>query len=94
MLNLAEVAYGGLTQAESKVFEQIIQSKLTACQFSVQSELPCGTTRRTLATSLFAATKKRLASYTTCCWHYMMKVIIAYLNRPKQDKRQAGITHF
>jgi hypothetical protein len=24
MLNLAEVAYGGLTQAESKVFEQII----------------------------------------------------------------------
>jgi hypothetical protein len=35
MLNLAEVAYGGLTQAESKVFEQIIQSKLTACQSSV-----------------------------------------------------------
>jgi hypothetical protein len=31
MLNLAEVAYGGLTQAESKVFEQIIQSKVTTC---------------------------------------------------------------
>jgi hypothetical protein len=29
MLNLAEVAYEGLTQAESKVFEQIIQSKVT-----------------------------------------------------------------
>jgi hypothetical protein len=26
ILNLAEVAYGGLTQAESKVFEQIIHS--------------------------------------------------------------------
>jgi hypothetical protein len=31
MLNLAEVAYGGLTQAESKVFEQIIWSKITTC---------------------------------------------------------------
>jgi hypothetical protein len=31
MLNLAEVAYGGLTQAESKEFEQIIRSKVTAC---------------------------------------------------------------
>jgi hypothetical protein len=29
MLNLAEVAYGGLPQAESKVFEQIIWSKVT-----------------------------------------------------------------
>jgi hypothetical protein len=31
VLNLAEVAYGGLTQAESKVFEQIIWSKVTTC---------------------------------------------------------------
>jgi hypothetical protein len=31
MLNLAEVAYGGLMPAESKVFEQITQSKVTAC---------------------------------------------------------------
>jgi hypothetical protein len=31
MLNLAEVAYGGLTAAESKVFEQIIWSKVTTC---------------------------------------------------------------
>ena len=30
MLNLAEVAYGGIMAAESKVFEQIIQSKVTA----------------------------------------------------------------
>jgi hypothetical protein len=45
-----------------------------------------GQQRRTLATLLFAATKKRLASYITCCWHYTMKVVIASLNRPKQDK--------
>jgi hypothetical protein len=31
MLNLAEVAYRGLMAAESKVFEQIIWSKVTAC---------------------------------------------------------------
>jgi hypothetical protein len=46
MLNLAEVAYGGLTPAESKVFEQIIQSKVTACQSSVLSELPHGTAKK------------------------------------------------
>jgi hypothetical protein len=31
MLSLAEVACGGLTPAESKVFEQIIWSKVTTC---------------------------------------------------------------
>jgi hypothetical protein len=31
MLNLAELAYGGLMSAESKVFEQIIWSKVTTC---------------------------------------------------------------
>jgi hypothetical protein len=67
MLNLAENAYGGLTQAESKVFEQIIRSKVTTCRSSVLSELPMGQQRRTLVTSLFAATKKRSESYTTCC---------------------------
>jgi hypothetical protein len=46
LLNLAEVAYGGLTPAESKVFEQIIWSKVTTCQSSVLSELPCGTTKK------------------------------------------------
>jgi hypothetical protein len=44
MLNLAEVAYGGLTKAESKVFEQTIQYKVTTCQSSALSELPRGMT--------------------------------------------------
>jgi hypothetical protein len=52
---------------------------------------PMGQQRRTLATWLFAATKKRLASYITCCWHYMTKAVIAYLNRPKQDKSQGTV---
>jgi hypothetical protein len=46
MLNLAEVTYGGLTPAESKVFEQIIQSKVTTCRSSVLLELPCGMTKK------------------------------------------------
>ncbi len=38
-LNLAEVAYGGLMPAESKVFEQIILSKVTTCRSSVLNAL-------------------------------------------------------
>jgi hypothetical protein len=54
MLNLAEVAYGGLMPAESKVFEQIIQSKVTACQSSVLLELP------------HVMTKKNFGNLTLC----------------------------
>jgi hypothetical protein len=35
MPNPAEVAYGELMPAESKVFEQIIQSNITTCRSSV-----------------------------------------------------------
>jgi hypothetical protein len=51
-----------------------------------------GQERGHLATLLFVATKKRLASYITCCWHYTMKVVVvAYLDRPKQDKREGTV---
>jgi hypothetical protein len=38
-----------------------------------------------------AATKKRSESRTTCCWHYLTNMVVANLNRPKQDKRQVTV---
>jgi hypothetical protein len=46
MLNLAEVAYGGLMPAESKVLEPFIWSKVTTCQSSILLGLPHGTTKK------------------------------------------------
>jgi hypothetical protein len=60
MLNLAEVAYGGLTQAESKVFEQIIQSKVTTCQSSVLSELPHGITKKNFGNITLCSHKEKV----------------------------------
>jgi hypothetical protein len=62
MLNHAEVAYGGLIPAESKVFEQIIQSKVTACQSSVLSELPCGTTKKNFGNLTLCSHKEKVGS--------------------------------
>jgi hypothetical protein len=78
MLNLAEVAYGGLTQAESKVFEQIIRSKVTTCQSSVLSELPHGTT------------KKNFGNLTLCS-HKEKVGIVYYLLLTLHDKRGCSI---
>jgi hypothetical protein len=73
MLNLAEVAYGGLTQAESKVFEQTIWSKVTTCQSSDLSELPCGTTKKNF-------------SNLTLCSHKEKVGIVYYLLLALHDK--------
>jgi hypothetical protein len=60
MLNLAEVAYGELTQAESKVFEQIIWSKVTTCQSSVLSEWPHGTTKKNFGNLTLGSHKEKV----------------------------------
>jgi hypothetical protein len=78
MLNLAEVAYGGLTQAESKVFEQIIWSKVTTCRSSVLSELPCGTTEKNCGN-------------LTLCSHKEKVGIVYYLLLALHDKRGRSI---
>jgi hypothetical protein len=78
MLNLAEVAYGGLTQAESKVFEQIIWSKDTTCRSSVLSELPHGTT------------KKNFGNLTLCS-HKEKVRIVYYLLLALHNKRGCSI---
>jgi hypothetical protein len=75
MLNLAEVAYGRLTQAESKVFEQIIGSKVTTCQSSVLLELPRGTTKKNFSNLTLCSHKEKvrikyyllLALHNKCC---------------------------
>jgi hypothetical protein len=78
MLNLAEVAYGGLTQAESKVFEQIIWSKVTTCQSSVLLELPHRTT------------KKNFGNLTLCS-HTEKVGIVYYLLLALHDKHGRSI---
>jgi hypothetical protein len=77
MLNLSEVAYGGQTAAESKVFEQIIQSKVTACQSSVLSKLPHGTMKKNFGNLTLCSHKEKvdivyyllLALHDKCCCH-------------------------
>jgi hypothetical protein len=59
MLNLAEVAYGELTQAESKVFEKIIRSKVTTFSSSVLSELPRGTTKKNFGSLTLCSHKEK-----------------------------------
>jgi hypothetical protein len=68
-----EVAYGGLTAAESKVFEQIIQSKVTACQSDILSELPHGSTKKNFGKLILCSHKKKV-------------VIIYYLLLALHDK--------
>jgi hypothetical protein len=50
MLNLAEVAYGGLTQAQSKVFEQSSGRGSLHANLVSWHNCPMGQQRRTLAT--------------------------------------------
>ncbi len=59
-LNLAEVAYGGLMPAESKVFEQIILSKVTTCRSSVLSEMPCGTPKKNFGNLTLCSHKEKV----------------------------------
>jgi hypothetical protein len=60
MLNLAEVAYGGLMAAESKVFKQIIQLKVTTCKSSILSELPNGTMKKNLGNLTLCILKEKV----------------------------------
>jgi hypothetical protein len=78
MLNLAEVAYGGLTQAESKVFEKMIWSKVTTCRSSVLSELP------------HQKTKKNPGNLTLCS-HKEKVGILYYLLLALHDKGGCSI---
>jgi midasin (ATPase involved in ribosome maturation) len=78
MLNLAEVAYGGLTQAESKVFEQITWSTVTTCRSSILSEL-CRET-----------TKKNFGKLTLCS-HKEKVGIVYYLLLALHDKHGRSI---
>jgi len=45
VLNLGEVAYGGLTPGECTETERIICSKVTSSKSSILSEYPCGTVK-------------------------------------------------
>jgi hypothetical protein len=60
MLNLAEVAYGGLMPAESKVFEHIIWSKVTACRSSILSELPHQTMKKNFGNLTLCSHKEKV----------------------------------
>jgi hypothetical protein len=60
ILNLAEVAYGGLMAAELKVFEQIIWSKVTAYQSIILSELPCGTMKKNFGNLTLCSHKEKV----------------------------------
>lgn len=60
LLNIAEMAYHGLTPAESKEFERIIWAKVSACRSSALSDYPRGTTKNNFGKLTLCSHKEKV----------------------------------
>jgi hypothetical protein len=62
MLNLAEVAYGGLTDSEQSEFEEIVQTMVRGCTSSVLAEYPHGTVKTDFGKLTLCSHKEKVGS--------------------------------
>jgi hypothetical protein len=62
MLNLAEVAYGGLTNSEQSEFEEIVQTMVRGCTSSVLAEYPHGTVKTDFGKLTLCSHKEKVGS--------------------------------
>jgi hypothetical protein len=62
MLNLAEVAYGGLTDSKRSELKDLVWKDVLACTLSILAEYPCGTVKTNFGKLTLCSHKEKVGS--------------------------------
>jgi hypothetical protein len=77
--------------AESKVFDHIFLSKVSACRSSILLEMPCGTTKKNIGNLTLCSHKEKVGII-----YYLLLTLHgeggpSILEQAKQDKREGTV---